>query len=60
MTKAKYRARLPQQSGNMFLTDGGMETTLIYHDKIELPCFASFTLLKTERSSLASLAAEIL
>jgi len=31
----------------MFLTDGGMETTLIYHEKIELPCFAAFTLLKT-------------
>ena len=31
----------------MFLTDGGMETTLIFHDGIDLPCFAAFTLLKT-------------
>ena len=46
-TQAKYRNRLPQQSGKLFLTDGGMETTLIYHDNIDLPCFAAFTLLKT-------------
>jgi homocysteine S-methyltransferase len=46
-TQAKYRGRLPQQSGKLFLTDGGMETTLIFHDGIDLPCFASFTLLKT-------------
>lgn len=45
--KPKYRDRLPQRSDRMFLTDGGMETTLIYHDGIELPCFAAFTLLKT-------------
>lgn len=48
MTKiAKYRARLPQRSQQIFLTDGGMETTLIYQDSIELPCFAAFTLLRT-------------
>jgi S-methylmethionine-dependent homocysteine/selenocysteine methylase len=46
---AKYRARLPQLSGGrLFLTDGGMETTLVFHDKIDLPCFASFDLLKNE------------
>lgn len=31
----------------MFLTDGGMETTLIFHEGIELPHFASFVLLDT-------------
>jgi S-methylmethionine-dependent homocysteine/selenocysteine methylase len=46
-TQAKYRDGLPQQSGKLFLTDGGMETTLIFHDGVDLPCFASFTLLKT-------------
>jgi S-methylmethionine-dependent homocysteine/selenocysteine methylase len=47
MTKiAKYRARLPQLSDQIFLTDGGMETTLIFHEKIDLPLFASFDLLK--------------
>lgn len=44
---AKYRAALPQCSNRIFLTDGGMETTLVFHDRIDLPCFASFTLLKT-------------
>jgi homocysteine S-methyltransferase len=44
---AKYRARLPQRSQQIFLTDGGMETTLIYHDGLDLPCFAAFTLLRT-------------
>jgi S-methylmethionine-dependent homocysteine/selenocysteine methylase len=44
--EAKYRARLPQLSSKLFLTDGGLETTLIFHDGIELPFFASFDLLK--------------
>ena len=45
---AKYRNKLPQTSGRLFLTDGGMETTLVFHDGIDLPCFASFTLLDNE------------
>ena len=39
------RAQLPQLSGGTFITDGGMETTLIFDDGIELPDFASFVLL---------------
>ncbi|KAG5179319.1 putative homocysteine S-methyltransferase [Tribonema minus] len=31
-----------------FLCDAGLETALVYGDKIALPCFASFTMLKTE------------
>ncbi len=42
----KYRSNLPQLSGDLFLTDGGLETTLIFHDGFDLPCFASFCLLK--------------
>ena len=45
---AKYRHALPQLSNRMFLTDGGLETTLIFHDKIDLPCFASFVLLESD------------
>jgi S-methylmethionine-dependent homocysteine/selenocysteine methylase len=45
---AKYRNQLPQLSGDFFITDGGLETTLIYHENIELPCFASFIVLKDE------------
>ena len=42
---AKYRHDLPQRHGGIFLTDGGMETTLIFHEGIELPHFAAFVLL---------------
>jgi S-methylmethionine-dependent homocysteine/selenocysteine methylase len=31
------------------LTDGGMETTLIFHDGLDLPHFAAFTLLANDR-----------
>lgn len=40
-----YRDRLPQLNGGLFLTDGGLETTLVFHEGIELPEFAAFTLL---------------
>jgi S-methylmethionine-dependent homocysteine/selenocysteine methylase len=43
---AKYRNDLPQLSGELFLTDGGIETTLIFHEGLELPYFAAFDLLK--------------
>ncbi|MGH8165875.1 MAG: homocysteine S-methyltransferase family protein, partial [Woeseiaceae bacterium] len=43
-----YRHRLPQLKDTLFLTDGGLETTLIFHDQLELPCFAAFDLLKEE------------
>ena len=42
---AKYRSRLPQLAGDIFLTDGGMETTLIFHQGLELAYFAAFDLL---------------
>lgn len=42
----KYSDRLPQLSGKMLLSDGGLETTQIFHDGYELPCFAAFDLLK--------------
>jgi homocysteine S-methyltransferase len=44
---AKYRHRLPQLEGGLFLTDGGLETTLIFHKGVELPHFAAFDLLRT-------------
>lgn len=38
--------RLPQlQSQKLFLTEGGIETTLVYVNHIDLPCFAAFPLL---------------
>jgi S-methylmethionine-dependent homocysteine/selenocysteine methylase len=43
-----YRERLPQLDGGLFLTDGGIETTLIFHHGLELPLFAAFDLLKDD------------
>ena len=41
-------ASLPLTPERIYLTDGGLETTLIFHDGIDLPCFAAFDLLKNE------------
>ncbi len=38
----KYRTALPQLAGSTFMTDGGLETTLIFKNGIDLPHFASF------------------
>jgi S-methylmethionine-dependent homocysteine/selenocysteine methylase len=44
---ARYRDALPQLgAGAPFLTDGGIETTLIFLEGHELPYFAAFHLLK--------------
>ena len=48
---SKYRRRLPQLADRLFLTDGGLETTLIFHEGAELPLFASFDLLKTKKGT---------
>ena len=42
----RYRDALPQLGGELFITDGGIETTLIFHDGLELPHFAAFHLLR--------------
>src|SRR5919107_5264967 len=42
----KYRANLPLLADRLFLTDGGLETTLIFHEGIALAHFAAFDLLK--------------
>ncbi len=47
------RATLPQLAGGVFITDGGMETTLIFHDGLELPHFASFVLLEDDAGRAA-------
>ena len=48
-TPARYRDALPQLQGGWFLTDGGLETTLCFHDGIELPYFAACDLLKDDK-----------
>jgi len=54
LTGSKYRARLPQPEGGVFLTDGGIETVLIFHEGLDLPAFAAFDLLK-DRSGTEAL-----
>ncbi len=44
----RYRSDLPLLKGGIFLTDGGMETTLIFHEGADLPHFASFVLLERQ------------
>lgn len=40
---------LPQTTGRPVVTDGGLETDLIFHHGVDLPDFASFVLLDDER-----------
>ncbi|MEM6461337.1 MAG: homocysteine S-methyltransferase family protein [Pseudomonadota bacterium] len=44
----KYRHALPQMGDKPFLTDGGLETCMIFHEGLEMPLFAAFTLLDSE------------
>ena len=48
-----HRDHLPQLDGDLFLTDGGIETTLIFHDGIDLPLFAAFDLLTDDEGTEA-------
>jgi homocysteine S-methyltransferase len=41
---SKYRYDLPQLQDRLFMTDGGLETTLVFHNGIDLPYFAAFDL----------------
>ena len=41
---AKHRHALPQTRGEFMITDGGLETDLIFHQGVDLPQFASFPL----------------
>jgi S-methylmethionine-dependent homocysteine/selenocysteine methylase len=44
-SRARYRDALPQLLRTPFLADGGIETTLIFHDGHDLPHFAAYDLL---------------
>lgn len=44
---SKYRNNLPQLSSGIFLSDGGLETTMVFHEGIDLPHFAAFDLMRT-------------
>ena len=44
----RYRHALPQLSGQPVLTDGGIETVLLFQEGIDLPHFASFPVLRDQ------------
>lgn len=50
---ARFRKALPQLGGDFFLTDGGIETTLVFLEGLELPDFAAFHLLKSRDGEAA-------
>ena len=50
-----YRHDLPQAGGQTLLTDGGLETTLIFQHGFDLPEFASFPLVETAEGRSALL-----
>ena len=47
---------MPQREDRLFLTDGGLETTLIFLEGHELPYFAAFDLINSDRGRNALLA----
>ena len=49
----RYREQLPQLDGRLFMTDGGLETTLIFHDGFDLPEFAAVDLLRSKAGTEA-------
>jgi S-methylmethionine-dependent homocysteine/selenocysteine methylase len=51
--KPRGAADLPHVAGGMFLTDGGLETTLVFDDGIELTDFAAFPLVADEAGRAA-------
>lgn len=47
---SKYRSALPQTADEIFLTDGGLETTLLFHEGLDLPNFTTFPLFYDEKA----------
>ncbi len=45
---SKYRTSLPQLNGKTVLTDGGLETVMVFQEGVDLPLFAAFHLMNSE------------
>lgn len=43
----RLHAHLPQLDGKVLLTDSGLETSLVFHERLDLPCFAAYPLIAT-------------
>ena len=50
---AKYRTNLPQNSNHIFLSDGGLETTMMFDDRFDLPFGEVFVLLDSSEGMRA-------
>ncbi len=50
---ASTRAAPPQMAGDWFITDGGIETDLMFHEGFDLPHFAAFVLLDDPKGQAA-------
>lgn len=50
---ANFRKALPQLGGDFFITDGGIETTLIFLEGLKLPDFAAFDLFRRKEGEAA-------
>lgn len=50
---SKIRKTLAHMNGGLVLTDGGMETTLIFHEGLDLPYFAAFPLIGSDEGRAA-------
>jgi S-methylmethionine-dependent homocysteine/selenocysteine methylase len=48
-----HRDHLPQLDGDLFVTDGGLETTLIFNEGLDLPLFAAVDLLRSDEGTEA-------
>jgi len=46
---------LPQLKADLFITDGGLETTLGFHEELDLPYFAAFPLIESSAGRAALL-----
>jgi S-methylmethionine-dependent homocysteine/selenocysteine methylase len=49
----RFRKALPQLGGRLFVTDGGIETALIFNDGLVLPDFAAFDLFRRPGGEIA-------
>ncbi len=49
----QYRVELPQLGDRLFISDGGLETTLLFKEGWDLPHFAAFDLLKDQKGTEA-------
>ena len=46
-----FADQLPQMGDKLFLTDGGIETTMIFHEGVDLPEFAVFVMLDNGKNA---------